>query len=65
MTSSKSTLWLTLPAPARSALAGWFAWTLAAAVVARMLVGIAGPAGVAVGVVVAGVWLARLLPGPL
>jgi hypothetical protein len=58
-------LWLTLPAPARSALAGWLAWTLAAALLARVLVAVAGPAGVAVGVVVAGVWLARRLPGPL
>jgi hypothetical protein len=58
-------LWLTLPAAPRSVLAGWIAWTLAAALLARLLGGIAGPAGVAVAVVVAGVWLARHYAGPL
>lgn len=65
MTSPASTLWLTLPAPARSVLVGWIAWTLGAALAGHLLVTAVGPAGVAVAVVVAGLWLARRFPGPL
>jgi len=65
MTSPASTLWLTLPAPARWVLAGWIVWLLAAVLLAHVAVGVVGTAGVAVAVVIAGVWLARQLPGPL
>jgi hypothetical protein len=60
-----SSLWLTLPAPARWAAAGWIAWLLATALAGRLLVVTAGPFGVASAVVIAGVWLARRFPGPL
>lgn len=64
MTVPASSLWLTLPAPARSAALAWLAWTAAAALAGRFLVPAAGPLGVALAVVVAGIWLARRLPAP-
>jgi hypothetical protein len=58
-------LWLLLPAPPRAVLAGWIVWMLTAALGGHVLIGAVGPLGTATAFVIAGVWLARQLPGPL
>src|SRR5262245_34182359 len=65
MTSPASTLWLTLPAPSRTVLAGWIVWMAAAAAAGLAPAVAVGPLGIAMAVVVTGLWLARRLPGPL
>src|SRR4029079_10297457 len=65
MPSPVSTLWLMLPALPRALLGAWIAWMVVAALGGHLLIGAVGPFGTAIAVVVAGVWLARQLPGPL
>lgn len=65
MPSPVSTLWLMLPAPPRALLGAWIAWMVVAALGGHLSIGAVGPFGTAIAVVVAGVWLARQLPGPL
>jgi len=65
MPSPVSTLWLMLPAPPRALVGAWIVWMVVAALGGRLLIGAAGPLGTATAIVVAGVWLARQLPGPL
>jgi len=63
--SATSPLWVTLRGAPASLLAQWIAWTAVAVVAARWIGGSFGPAGVVVGILTGGWWLARRRSTPL